>query len=327
MLYALPVFARGFGFGNRLFPWARARVFCAVNGGRMLAPRWVRFAVGSLLRGGIDARAWRRQFLLQGLFHPREGDVTGLARTLVRWRTPRAQEPEDPRRPLDPPPEPGRDLLVPFPGYRGFFRPLLGWEATLLDELRAIARPEHLAAVDRFPSVPVAMNVRCGHECPDPQPGARRIEVGQKTPLPWFRDALRAVRAAAGWAAPAYVVSDGTERQLETLLAEEAVTLVRPGCAISDLLTLARARVLLASGSSSFSAWGSFLGGMPTASHPGQPSSAWRLPDGEGGPPRREFDPLEPDPRFLASAKASLGGAPRHSAYGPWTVTQSAPSA
>src|SRR5688500_18711768 len=46
VLYVRPRFTRGHGFGNRLFPWARARVFAATTGARFVTPLWTRFAVG-----------------------------------------------------------------------------------------------------------------------------------------------------------------------------------------------------------------------------------------------------------------------------------------
>jgi hypothetical protein len=107
----------------------------------------------------------------------------------------------------------------------------------------------------------------------------------------------------------AHIVSDGTPQDLAPLLALPNVELVRPGCAISDLLVASRARVLLASGSSSFSAWAAFFGGMPAASHPGQPLTEWGLAAVESGSPRLELDLERPDPGFLAAAATALRGA------------------
>ena len=154
--------------------------------------------------------------------------------------------------------------------------------------------------------MPIAINVRCGRDFPSVPARTTRLRFGEATPIQWFVRALRLVREAAGHRARAFVVSDGTPRQLRGLLAEPDVRLVRPGCAISDLLVLARARVLLASGSSSFSAWGSFLGSMPAASHPGQPLTDWRLPPVDGAALRVELDPGAPDERFLASVASRL---------------------
>jgi hypothetical protein len=76
------------------------------------------------------------------------------------------------------------------------------------------------------------------------------------------------VRDQVGGNVPALVVSDSHARELHALLGEPEVTLARTGAPLADLLILARGRVLLGSGSS-FSAWGAFLGGMPTVTQPG----------------------------------------------------------
>ena len=114
------------------------------------------------------------------------------------------------------------------------------------------------------------------------------------------------IRQAVGYPSAAYIVSDGTRAQLAELLSLENVHLVRPGSAISDLLVMSKSRVLLASGSSSFAAWGAFLGQMPTASHPGQAMiPEWRL-TAERGQFLAEFDPKNPAHEFIAQARLAL---------------------
>lgn len=255
----------------------------------------------------MGLRAYRGQFLLLGLFRPRPGDLSRAEAKAFERRAVLVSEPEDLRRAIDGAVLAKGPAVVRFEGYRGFFAPLRGWSRFLHEELRVIAKPGVLARVDRLSEVPIAINVRCGNDFPSAPPGARRLPPGTKTPVPWFRDVLRLVRAGASSVPAAFVVSDGTPEQLRLLLDEPAVTLVRPGTALSDLLTLARARVLLASGSSSFSAWGAFLGRMPAASHPGQPLSEWKLEgDPDGDPVRAEVDPESPDAAFMEAAGAAL---------------------
>ena len=88
------------------------------------------------------------------------------------------------------------------------------------------------------------------------------------TPLEWFIESLKLVRAQASRTLPAIVTSDGAPEELRALLEIDNVRLVRTGAAIGDLLLLSRASVLLASGSS-FSAWASYLGQMPNFVTPG----------------------------------------------------------
>lgn len=118
-------------------------------------------------------------------------------------------------------------------------------------------------------------------------------------------DGLDWVGETAGYPVQAFVVSDGIKGELEPLLKLGNVECVRSGCAISDLLILARSQVLLASGSSSFSAWASFLGQMPTISHPGQPLSWFGLVN-RYGHYVGEFDTSSSQRQFSEQMRAIL---------------------
>jgi hypothetical protein len=301
MLYANVRFGRGHGFGNRLFPWARARLCCTRTGGRMLAPAWARLAVGPALRGGVDLTNYRQRFMLHGVLRPRYDDVRGLRRWWLLTRGPHLSERDLARAPVD------RDVVVRFAGYERYFGPLAGHAAELHAELRRIAAPSVLASVHRMRDVPIAMHVRCGPDFPRHQGTGARLGPGEMTPLSWFVRTLRAIRRAVGSDVPACLFTDGSVSEVRDLAVEPAVLPVRHGSALADLLRLSRARVLLASGSSSFGAWASFLGGMPTASHPGQPMATWSLPTPSPAA-HVEFDPDAPDRDFLELVVGALRG-------------------
>lgn len=310
MIYCWPKFGKGLigqgmGFGNRLLPWARSRIFANLHGATMISPIWVRPAVGQIFRGGIDYRAYLRQLVLWGLFHKRQGDLNLLQGLITSRGLPIVPEPNNLRQ-FTLPEDVHGDALVMFHGLGHYFEPLRGWHGFLRDELLAITRTRYQGIVDRYPSVPIGMCIRCGNDF-DPSPTDRDVlKPGEKTPIAWFMHSLELVRQAAGYPAAAYIVSDGTREQLKDLLNLDNVHLVRPGSAISDLLVMSKSRVLLASGSSSFAAWGAFLGQMPTASHRGQPmKQEWRL-NAEKGQFLAEFDPKNPNPEFLDQARQAL---------------------
>jgi hypothetical protein len=75
------------------------------------------------------------------------------------------------------------------------------------------------------------------------------------------------------------VVSDGGPKQLQLVLAEPDVKLVKTSTAINDLKILLHAKILLGSGNSSFSAWAAFLGGMPTYSSAETPFDRFQIGD------------------------------------------------
>lgn len=297
-----PVLQPGTGLGNRLFPWARCLLFARRHGARMIDPIWERPAIGQLFRGGIDYRSYMRQLVMFRLMQ-RDPANLGPVAGLLRSRGARVvTEPADWRSPAG---GAGR-LLVCFKDIGAVFAPLVGQHEFLLRELRAITRERYRRLADAAGEVPIAICVRCGNDYREPT-GAPYAPLGpaDKTPLGWYVDTLRLVRREVGRPVRAVVVSDGTRAALRPLLEMDNVSFARPGTAISDLLILSRAKVLLAPGASSFAAWASFFGQMPTATHPGQPLQAWHL---DGGPGRfvGELNPSAPDQTFLRDAAAAL---------------------
>ena len=305
MLYCQAVFPRGAGLGTRLFPWARCVIFSQANGIPMLAPQWVQPRVGPLLRGGIDLGAYHRQILLLGLFRDQPGAIRRLEKLLVQLRATPVEEPARLDQPYDRAPD-GRKAIVTFRGTASMFEGLTGHDRFLLDSLQAITRQEWLEFVDGVGSVPIGINVRLGNDFGTASSDDEYYTKGPlKTPVHWFAAVLKWLRHAVGYPARAVVVSDGTRAQLGPLLELDDVEFVRPGCAISDLLILAKSQILLASGSSSFSAWASFLGQMPTISHPGQPLSWFGLTNRRGHYVG-EFDPASPPRQFAEQVRAIL---------------------
>jgi hypothetical protein len=291
-LYCMARPARGTGLGNRLFPWARSLVFARLGGAIPLEPRWFQPRLGPLLRGGIDLGHYHRSFLMMGLFRRRAEEIGGPRRIWIERTAPRIAEPPT----LDAAAAEGLSdgALVVFSGDRDYFRRLHGFEAFLRGCLEGMTRRRWLRHVDSLGEIPIALHVRRGPDFPEVTPDDLVRPKGPvRTPLAWFRRTLEVIRGHIGHPARALVVSDGPEKDLRELLAVENTLLVRPGCVISDLLVLTRARVLVGSGGSSFSAWGSFLGRMPTLSLPGQ-SLTWFGLGGQDAPYVGEFDPDHP---------------------------------
>lgn len=298
-------FGPGAGLGNRLFPWARCRLFAHHHGAKMISPLWVRPAIGQIFRGGVDPHSYLRQLVLWGLFHRREGDL-GLLSGINRMRgLPIIPEPEDPSY-FTVPTDTQDDIVVMFQGLKGYFRPLRGQSDFLKNELLKIARPRYVSLANSFSTIPVGMCIRCGNDFDPPPVNRDVLRPGEKTPVKWFKQCLEKIREAVGYPVAAYIVSDGTREQLRELLALDNVSLVRPGSAISDLLVIARSQVLLASGSSSFAAWAAFLGQMPAASHPGQSMQAEFALVPERGQYLAELDPAGSDQEFIRQAVRKL---------------------
>ena len=184
---------------------------------------------------------------------------------------------------------------------------LYGWEAFINQELRAITNLHWLELAANISPRSIGINVRRAKDFSDRQGGGSAIPAGPvRTPLSWFVESLKVVRKIIGFPVRAYVVSDGTEKDLAPLLNLENITFIRPGCAISDLLALAKTKMLIASGGSSFSAWAGYLGQMPVISYPGHSLKWFKLKNTKGffvG----EFDPASPPGQLEPQLKEIFG--------------------
>lgn len=301
MMYCEALFNRGTGLGNRLFPWARCKLFARDRRCPMLTPRWAHVRTGPLLKGGISYYDALRKVLLWDNFVVGPGELAGWRSHLVRARFARVDESafagSEAQR---------TDVIVTFRGDGRHFQDLRGHQDYLLDELYRAAKPRWRRAADQFGRLPIVLNVRRGK---DFREAAHRTDFlragGLRTPLNWFVRVLQGLRRALGRDIDAYVISDGTPADLEPLLRLEAVRHVNPGSAIADLLLLSRACVVIGSGGSSFSAWASFLGQSPVLTIMGQSLQWFRVTDGHG-PFVGEWDEGSSLGPFCEAAEMSL---------------------
>jgi hypothetical protein len=254
------------GLGNKLFPWARCRAFALEHGIDMLAPNWMQLRLGPFLRADRDKRLYANLFKLAP-----PGYVSGLLGRVLSLTGRAVDEPADLHAP---PPDRAANVTVIFRGERDHFGALNGRHDGLLHELRSMTREHWVRRADAAGPVAIGIHVRRGDFAEASRADDYILRGGLRTPIAWFASRLRAIRAACGFTVPATVVSDAPDHALRELLSEDAVVRVDTGSAVGDLLVLSRAKVLLASGGSSFSAWAAFLGQMPALAYPGQ-SLAW----------------------------------------------------
>ncbi len=268
------------GLANRLFPWARCKLFSLDRGVPMLVPAWSQLKLGPALRGETDWRFYR------GLFRPAPGETAGIRKFMVK-----ATHDVIPEQAISNG-LPGRALVL-FEGFGDYFATLNGRNELLHRELRRAVRPQWLARVDSAAVQPIGVHVRRGDFAQVSSANDFTLRGGVRTPIDWFVQTLQGVRHEVGTNVAAFVVSDSSLNDLSGLLRLPDVALLRTGSAISDLLALARAKLLIASGGSSFSAWASFLGDIPAISIPGQSLSWFRLHH-RGNVYVGEFDPEAP---------------------------------
>lgn len=246
----------------------------------MLRPNWVQPRIGPLIRGGIDYSSYPRQILLYRLFNKPLSSPNILNDFYARFLYKKMTEYDyfkkintDVSKKIT-----SNNLLVTFEGDGGRFGVLNGYNELIKKELISVTRTKWIEFVKSFKDVPIGINIRLGNDFKTAKTFDDHYKSEAiKTPVAWFVETLKIIRKSIGYDAAAYIVTDGSESDIKEILALPNTYFVRPGCAISDLLILSKAKVLLRSGGSSFSAWASFLGQMPTISHPGQSMDQFNL--------------------------------------------------
>jgi hypothetical protein len=249
------------GLGNLLVTWAHAEVFAHETGAQRIAPYWTSPKIGPLLRGERDLRYYI------GLFR-RNGAIGGLRRRLLltmrRRITPEqyAANPEAAQRR-------GDVVVFTFP-FGAAFKGLTPRRAFLASQLNSMLAPRIRQRLARYPDSPeVAVHIRRGDRpaLPFGQPFGDDWLPG--LPEEWFMGVIESIRHAAGRQVRVTVYSDARPAEIGRVLSMEGVQKAPNEPAIVDLLMMARARVLVPTGSSTLSLWSSLLGEMPTVHYPG----------------------------------------------------------
>ncbi len=273
-VYCRAIFERGSGLGTRLFPWSRCMLFAQKHNLPTLSFHWVQPRVGPLIRGGIDIKSYKRQILLLGLFDRAENEIPPIRSAYLRSKLSHISEYQIDQNLVDF----SNDSIIEFNGDRDRFGPLNGRNDEVFEHLLSITKKKWLDLVATYSEDAIGINVRLGNDfVVSSSPDDFRNKNFVKVPVSWYVDALKFLRKFYNADIPAYVVSDGTYEQLAPLLRMNNVFFVRPGCAISDLLILSKCKILIRNGASSFSAWASYFGQMPTLNHPGQSMSEFNF--------------------------------------------------
>jgi hypothetical protein len=262
-------FWRPTGLGNRLFSWARACVYAKESGAEMLSPQWAHFRGGSITRGGIDYKNAVRKILLFDNFRSRPCEISGVSRLLIEKTTQRVTVKTLPDARMI---VPENKMLVSFDGSNSHvFDDLWSHHAEITEDLCASVKKKWLPVTGMFKRPFLAINVRLGNDFKKIPEKSDFVGTGGylQTPLTWYIKTLRELRKLIGTDMPAIIISDGTAAALKPLLDEPFTYLGSAPSAAGDLLILAKSKLLLGAGRSSFSAWASFLGKMPTISIPG----------------------------------------------------------
>ena len=237
----------GAGLGNIMFTWARAAVFARDNDCQVIWPTWPSIKVGPYLRREADKRFYGDLFRNEG---SAVGGIKKMHKLMTCHRIPESQKDlvklED-------------EAIVEFTGFDGCFESILYEYEFVRQLIENNLHPKNKAPLQDDYSNAVGIHVRLGDFS---RVSVAEVEAGRHDsalPVEWYANIVHQIRKAAEKQVPVYVFSDGTDEELQPLLALPGVVRKTYGTSIGDILGLSRFPLLVASGSS-FSMWARYLG-------------------------------------------------------------------
>jgi hypothetical protein len=230
--------APGPGLGNLMFPIARALAGRARHGGSFIMPTMRQMKFGTFLRNEPDRRTYG------GIFRGRT--FPEFAERLAIMPGPSVAETE-----YNPARFPAG--VVRYEGLRGYFHDIAPWRETLTQwfQKRAVISGGIAEPYD------LAIHVRLGDFAPA-QPGNRGPNL--RLSAAWYLGALEQARELLQMKAPRTVLfTDARPQELDKIAQAAGATPDPGGNAITSILNMSRARLVIAS-RSTFSMWACFLG-------------------------------------------------------------------
>lgn len=215
----------GPGLANCLFVAARAYLRARELGCEMLRPTWERLSIGQVLRGERDKRFYC------GLF--KDESVWKKLRKLFLIRL-------------------GTSVEV-VEGLGRYFEDILDRADDVRKWFFDAVEPLAINQVPPDMRKSLAVHVRLG-DFPD----------SMRVTIKWYRAIVDQVRDAVGHELDIQIFSDGRDEELTELLDVPGVRRVFYGNALADIVAISRCGMLVAGKYSTFSAWGAFLGNVPS---------------------------------------------------------------
>lgn len=255
------------GLGNMLLVWARALVFSYLNNMMMVSPQWGHLTIGPILRREKSRRLYfgyfkqetgyvKREFILR-TYHPViEPDIA-----LLPDRRPRHLY-----------------IFRNIPHWSDFFKDLKAHRDYIREALYLMLTDRHRGELLNMEPPVVGIHVRQG-DFRALRPGEDFAKVGcVRTPLPYFKSTINAVREVHGSSLPVTLFSDGHDSDLAELLDMPNVYRSQTNSDVVDLLLLSKCKLIVLSPGSTFGYWSAFLSDAPVLHHPDHFASRIRSP-------------------------------------------------
>ncbi|MBD2254581.1 glycosyl transferase [Nostoc parmelioides] len=258
------------GLGNMLFIWANAVLFSHINDCPVVTPNWnvSIFRLGPYLRGERYKRFYGNLFSPKGYFPTLKYWLTKLKKRRIIYNHNISQLE------LSNLETKGIECYVfifdRMIRYGDCFMDLREHQSIIKQKLFSSIRPSVYKDIATNQAPEIGIHVRLSDfKTLKPDEDFASVPTGFiRTPMSWYIGVVSKIREIAGYNVPATIFSDGYDHEMSELLSLPNVSRSPHASALSDMLTLSRSKILIASPGSTFSCWASYLGQCPTIWHP-----------------------------------------------------------
>ncbi|MEP3266521.1 MAG: hypothetical protein ABJM86_10760 [Hyphomicrobiales bacterium] len=228
----------GPGLGNLLFPMSRALIGAHLSGGTFVCPTIRQFKLGPYLRNEPDKRTYGDVFKARSQTELSQWAYSkfksGIDEDVVSQST-------------------KRPSAIRYSGLKNYFHDLKGHNEIISDWINQKANFTGATNED----YDIAVHIRLGDFAPYIEGSSAS---NMRLPFSWYRDAMNAALEELGFnSAKILIFTDAREGEVSNLRNEWNANIDTSSNAITSILRLSRAKVIISS-RSTFSMWGAYLG-------------------------------------------------------------------
>lgn len=234
----------GHGLGNLLFPFARAVVTSNKYNIPIINPTWFQIKPGSYLRNENDKRTYHN------IFNPYPNSIKGYNK-LIKIISHKKIDEVYFFNNQDKYIHNNKDICITFEGVLSSFEGIKKNHVEVKNAIYSIVNKNNIPDLDSINFI--AIHIRLGDF---------RISNSQTNPS-FFINILEQIRAV-NKTVDIQVFTDGNKEEIKYILDKYNARKVFYGSSIADMLAMSKSSLLIASKSSTFSQWASYLGRMST---------------------------------------------------------------
>lgn len=235
------------GLANKLFVWARARVFSHENQLPFLVIGWFDPKLGPWIRREKNKRIYYGYFHTTGnLWHLVKYMITVRKKSFIVEPTALSE---------------GRNFYIfsKIPHWDQYFEGLMPYRDYLKTELFNLMKPHIQQKIHESQVPEVGIHIRMGDFKKITNESEFKNVGATRTPLNYFVTVINQLKVKLGPGTHFSVFSDGHRGELNEVLSIPNVSMAQPNPDIIDLWLLSQSKVIVTSAGSTFSYWAVFL--------------------------------------------------------------------